>query len=175
MSDLPVEKMIQWAAERARTQAEFVFSNEEYGDTPIERSFQAALILMVQDYTFNLRRLERGARAVDTVASDYGHVAQERQTVHGGFRVDFAYKCTSCRGEVKWVIVECDGHEFHERTKEQAVRDRSRDRDLQLLGYTILRFTGREIWTDPIGCAQQAITAMSNIWMDGIEVYGDAK
>jgi hypothetical protein len=46
------------------------------------------------------------------------------------------------------VALECDGHDFHERTKEQAERDRKRDRDLQSAGFTVLRFTGSEIWRD---------------------------
>lgn len=39
-------------------------------------------------------------------------------------------------------VIECDGHEFHERTKRQAARDRSRDRAIQAFGYRIFRFTG---------------------------------
>lgn len=53
------------------------------------------------------------------------------------------------------VIVECDGHDFHERTKEQAARDKRRDRDLLAAGYPVMRFTGSEIYKDPIGCAEQ--------------------
>lgn len=43
------------------------------------------------------------------------------------------------------IVVECDGYEFHERTKEQATRDKQRDRDLTSLGYVVLRYTGSEI------------------------------
>jgi len=53
------------------------------------------------------------------------------------------------------VIVECDGHDFHERTKEQASRDKERDRVLQCMGYNVLRFTGSEIWRDVNSCAEQ--------------------
>lgn len=53
------------------------------------------------------------------------------------------------------VFVECDGHNFHERTKEQAKRDRSRDRYIQSLGFPVLRFTGSEIYDDPIKCAEE--------------------
>ena len=60
-------------------------------------------------------------------------------------------------GEAYRLAVECDGHDFHERTKEQAARDRSRDRELQDAGVTIYRFTGSEIHNDPIGCAWRAI------------------
>jgi hypothetical protein len=51
------------------------------------------------------------------------------------------------------VAVECDGHEFHERTKEQAQADKARDRLLQRHGIRALRFTGSEIWEDPDKCA----------------------
>jgi hypothetical protein len=53
------------------------------------------------------------------------------------------------------LIVECDGHDFHERTKEQASRDRARDRSAALAGLEVFRFTGSELWKDPWGCALQ--------------------
>lgn len=55
------------------------------------------------------------------------------------------------------VIVECDGHEFHERTKEQAAKDRARDRASVMGGYDVFRFTGSELWRDPMGCAEQVV------------------
>lgn len=58
------------------------------------------------------------------------------------------YKKASC-------IVECDGHDYHERTKEQASKDKKRDRELQALGYTVFRFTGSDIWKNPTKCAQE--------------------
>lgn len=55
------------------------------------------------------------------------------------------------------LVIECDGHDFHERTKEQAARDRSRDRALQASGYTIMRFTGSELYRDPTKCVREAL------------------
>lgn len=55
------------------------------------------------------------------------------------------------------LVVECDGHEFHERTKDQAKRDRSRDRTMMLGGLDVFRFTGSEIWADPCACAGQVL------------------
>jgi hypothetical protein len=48
----------------------------------------------------------------------------------------------------KKMVVECDGHDFHEKTKEQARRDKERDRNLQSLGYPVYRYTGSEIYAD---------------------------
>lgn len=56
--------------------------------------------------------------------------------------------------------VEADGHTYHERTKEQAAYDRARDREMQALGYIVLRFTGSEIHHDPWACADSIFKAM---------------
>ncbi len=83
-------------------------------------------------------------------------VVQYKVSAPGGeYRVDFAMLC----GDAK-VAVECDGHDFHERTKEQARRDKKRDRDLTAAGWTVVRFAGSEIWRDPYGCARQAMSIM---------------
>lgn len=47
------------------------------------------------------------------------------------------------------VAVELDGHDFHERTKEQAERDKRRDRSLLSMGWTTIRFTGSEVVRSP--------------------------
>jgi hypothetical protein len=46
------------------------------------------------------------------------------------------------------IDVECDGHDFHERTPEQAQRDKARDRAVQAIGVHVARFTGAEITRD---------------------------
>lgn len=51
------------------------------------------------------------------------------------------------------IVVECDGHDFHERTKAQAEKDRKRDRVMQANGYKVFRFTGSEIHRDAFRCA----------------------
>ena len=55
------------------------------------------------------------------------------------------------------LVVECDGHQFHEKTPEQAKRDKSRDRNLITSGYPVMRFTGSEICTDPLRCTAQVV------------------
>jgi very-short-patch-repair endonuclease len=64
-------------------------------------------------------------------------------------------------GDLTWhralVLVECDGHEFHEKTKEQASRDKRRDRDLQVAGFTIFRYSGSDVWRDCIATAEEVV------------------
>lgn len=55
------------------------------------------------------------------------------------------------------IIVECDGHDFHERTKDQAARDRKRDRYFQRLGVKVLRFTGKELRHHADKCAAEVL------------------
>jgi hypothetical protein len=55
------------------------------------------------------------------------------------------------------LVVECDGHDFHDRTKEQAARDKKRDRILLTNGWPVARFTGSEIHADVGRCAEQVI------------------
>lgn len=76
---------------------------------------------------------------------------QAQTSVDGrDIRVDFAIVSRDYR-----LAVEVDGHDFHERTKEQAARDRSRDRALLANGWQVLRFTGSEVWRDPDRCAAE--------------------
>lgn len=44
------------------------------------------------------------------------------------------------------VAIEIDGHNFHERTKEQAARDKWRDREIQKAGYKLFRYTASEVY-----------------------------
>ena len=55
------------------------------------------------------------------------------------------------------LVIECDGHEFHEKTKEQVVKDNEREYDLKMLGYDVLRFSGSQIYNNPFRCATQTM------------------
>lgn len=66
----------------------------------------------------------------------------------GPYRVDFLINAYGQN-----VVIECDGHDFHDRTKEQATRDRQRDRMLLSCGCHTVRFTGSEIYANATGCA----------------------
>jgi very-short-patch-repair endonuclease len=93
----------------------------------------------------------------------------------GPYRLDFAvffngnreHSTATCiqdmLGTVR-VAVECDGHDFHEKTKEQAARDKARDRYLTINGWHVLRFTGSEIHADATGCAFQVLDAVQTYW-----------
>ena len=67
----------------------------------------------------------------------------------GKYRVDFVFYLKNIKtGKYKNFIVELDGHDFHEKTKEQAKKDKEKDRFLISEGYTVIRFTGSEIYNN---------------------------
>jgi very-short-patch-repair endonuclease len=98
------------------------------------------------------------------------------QFVVGSYRLDFAVVTTI---DEKWlpaaprsvrVAVEVDGHEFHEKTKEQAARDKARDRFLTAKGWLVMRFTGSEVFRDPAGCVRQ----VEDLVASQVEVFVNA-
>lgn len=107
-------------------------------DSPVEATFALALSGL--------------GMPVRKGAEHPGHVDDEAayaQVQFGILRVDFL---------IGRVVVELDGHEWHERTPEQVERDHKRDRQLIACGYTVLRFSGREVIRDPRACAEEALT-----------------
>lgn len=64
-------------------------------------------------------------------------------------------------GCVVAAAVECDGHDFHEKTKEQVSKDKERDRFLQANGLLVLRYSGADIWADPVACTDNVFEVLS--------------
>jgi very-short-patch-repair endonuclease len=88
----------------------------------------------------------------------------QQKISHGGreYRADFVVESQNTHnGKSVMLVVECDGHDFHEKTKTQAARDKRRDRDIQAAGYAVMRFTGSEIFRDSNVCAGEVISFLS--------------
>jgi len=67
----------------------------------------------------------------------------------GQYRVDFFFPQAN-------LIVEADGYEYHS-TKKQREKDFERQVTLMKKGYMVLRFTGSQIYKDPIHCVNQIV------------------
>lgn len=66
---------------------------------------------------------------------------------HSRYRVDFLLKDAR-------LVVELDGHDYHS-TREQLEKDAVRQRYLSRAGYTVIRFTGREIHRNAAACVSE--------------------
>lgn len=118
------------------------------GLTPIERIMRIILIDLE----------DRLSGHFDQTTSPILSVIPQHKV--GKFRVDFFVELFCGNGNK--YIIECDGHDFHEKTKEQAKYDKQRERFLVQNGYKVLRFSGSEIYKD-----------FENITRELFEIFAD--
>lgn len=159
----PYEKLAQSACAEIRAELEWL-PEEIPGDSPIEKALLVALHAFIRwggtEYTELL--IANDAAHSERLREQREGIIVERQVQLAGWRVDFvvyAYNLRPKLGPDGWrrLIVECDGHDYHERTKEQAARDRLRDREAQMQGIPVFRFTGSQIHRDPWACAREVV------------------
>lgn len=131
-----------------------------YCESPIEVAFGAAFMLLGEYQYSQVALHEPGYEGeVDPLA--FETVLQCQKKI-GRHRVDFVASWSYPEYPTK-IIIECDGHDFHERTKDQAQRDRAKDRDWQSAGYRVFRFTGSEIYRDAFQCATEVFDELGRI------------
>lgn len=152
-----------------RTQAQELFDYKiaetaselaRFCESPIEVAFATAFMLVGEfEYTVVALHEPGYDGYVDPLLCEF---VLKCQYPIGRHRVDFLVGWTYQDYPTR-IIVECDGHNFHERTKEQAQKDRAKDRDWQNAGYRVMRFTGSEIYRDAFKCAREVFEALQNI------------
>lgn len=59
------------------------------------------------------------------------------------------------------IIVELDGHAFHDKDKKQRAYEKARDRYLVKHGYRVLHYTGSEIVADPFRAAHEVLVMLN--------------
>ncbi len=134
-------------------------------ESPIEAKFASALFCQALEFP-----------ALWRTGTSFKHFGRSNrleicpQFPYEGYRTDFALFQRHEHGTITKVIVECDGHDFHERTKKQARRDRSRDRFFTSSGWQVLRFTGSEIHEDANACAEQVIELVEHDHADDFNI-----
>lgn len=126
--------------------------------SPIEDMMLAALLWLQVDWagfpTFDLFNGPQEHKKEYGKLSDNLEFYLSSQAVIGRYKADFLL-WFSYKGQCAGVVVECDGHAFHEKTKEQAAADKKRDREMLKAGFPVMRFSGSEVFKDPIHCAEQ--------------------
>lgn len=90
----------------------------------------------------------------------------------GPYRPDFLFifQYKSKEENKRFLVVECDGHDYHEKTKEQAKHDKSRDRWMTQNNIQLLRYTGSEIYNDSDGCAEEVCALIEKTIYDIDEI-----
>lgn len=152
-----------------------LFDLQDACESPIEWPMMLALMIVARHHGASVKVVaprggEYGDRFEPTSSPRFPEyfLRIEPQAVLGEHRVDLLLTLDGSirqsdgrlRSGSKRMVIECDGHDFHERTKAQAKHDRQRDRLLQSFGFLVYRFTGQEIWEDVFACAAQAIDSL---------------
>lgn len=83
----------------------------------------------------------------------------EPQKKIGKFRVDFLISQNGIgpSENLSPVIVELDGHDFHDKDKRQRSYEKARDRFFVKEGYKVLHFTGSDVIADPYKVSHEAL------------------
>ena len=126
-------------------------------ESPIE---QAMALEMERIGLFNSRYFTAGE--IDIVSIDKQVVLQVNEKK---YRVDFLIPVVYHikQGNFgKLFVVECDGHDYHEKTKEQVAKNNQRERDLKSAGYEVVRFSGSEIYKSPHKCIKDLLRIISS-------------
>lgn len=141
-------------------------------ESPVEKMMLAAIWCAAHDH------VDDGVWIDDSEVTDSGafeNIIISPQHAIGEYRVDFLLTYLGYDFDAKphpkplrrQLIVEVDGHDFHEKTKEQASRDKRRDRALQKAGFQVFRYSGADVWRDVMRHADEAIHAvMGKKWKE---------
>ncbi len=136
---------------------------ENASESPIETQMGASLVANCIKLGCDLRV---GDLAIDSDPNVPVRVVIRPQHAVGKYRADFHLTMVdTCSQEVVRAVVECDGHDYHERTKKQAARDKSRDRAMQALGLRVFRYTGSEIYNGARDLGTELLHTMFNLIM----------
>jgi very-short-patch-repair endonuclease len=126
--------------------------------SPIERDFAMALMwALYPRYVPGLIRWDFSFDTHATVSDSPGRPIVWAQAPVGKYRVDFLFRVRFSATECFFFAVECDGHEFHQRTKQQIERDRKRDNDLLARDIPTFRLPGSLIHRSAVACAVETL------------------
>lgn len=78
-----------------------------------------------------------------------------------GELIDSQNKIAYPENKSKTIIVELDGHAFHERNEKERRYEKKRDRFLASKGYHVFHFTGSEVVRDPFGVAAECLAFLT--------------
>lgn len=137
------------------------FEFEATGDiqersSPIEQLFETALLAVIrlEDEDFDTFQVggQWRSRGIDIWP----------QYKIGNYKVDYALsrECADAAigtRFVRHIVVELDGHAFHDKDEKQRRYEKRRDRYIQKLGYKVFRYTGSEIVQDPFNAAIECV------------------
>jgi len=144
-----IEARLEWTKRRVAKQFERDIKasfNRHKISSPIEQIFLMEWRFAKLDEALSVRLLPQ----------------QPIETADGKFTVDFLVSHTDPARQDFRVVIELDGHDFHDRTKDQAARDKRRDRAILRAGHVVMRFTGSEVYRNAQRCVAEVAEYIRN-------------
>lgn len=114
-------------------------------NSPIEKLYYVALIILLNK------------KDIFLYVDFQSEIQCNDKTYYADFTICYDEKLNDMLKENFNLIIECDGYNFHQKTKEQVDYDNKREYDLKMQGYEILRFSGRQIYNNPMECAEETL------------------
>jgi len=171
---------LEEALDLLREQLDEVFQDCQ---SPIEKALLAKLYLAGDYWYINWRggvSLCRNISKTDYSINDFMHDPRSDMSVGimpqakiAGYTVDIMINAVfqpSSKNQLK-IVIECDGHDFHEKTKEQASKDKKRDRDLQKLGFMVFRYSGSDIYRNIDVCVEEISNVVGKFLEEQMHSY----
>jgi hypothetical protein len=132
-----------------------LYNSISHTESPLEAAFIATLMALEEMEYFSLTWRSQCAVEVEG----------------RGYRLDFVVEpmpygeLDSLSGpQCPKVAIELDGHDFHEKTKEQVTARNRRDRDLQSAGWTVMHVSGSEFNSDPERVTREVYRRVSSLF-----------
>lgn len=164
------EAIGQWERDRF-SQEMFCAVNDVGLESPIEDMFWAACNAICRVAYEEVNPTPLYDSKTDTATYPEGLYIEPQASV-GTYRVDFRIQRIVLGLSIPSVIVELDGHDFHDKDKKQRAYEKGRDRFLVKQGYKVLHYTGSEVVADPFRVAWEALDLVGAL--GGFEKYDPA-
>ncbi len=140
-------------------------------ESPIEQMFWAAVQAQCSANRIDVNP-DPYVNSRGILVTGYG-ISMETQYPVGKYRVDFLLSQSGIGPEeiLTPIVIELDGHAFHDKDKRQRAYEKARDRALVRAGYRVFHFTGSEVVADPFRVAYEALEALGVFAGNGHEGY----
>jgi very-short-patch-repair endonuclease len=169
MSDIGIDRLVADIQRLVETDLRASFDGK-WAESPIERLFVLSLKYVARldrSAATYVHSIYEGTLSLAASVQPHEILIVPQCEILEPYRVDFLLVAADSNGKTHTAVIECDGHDFHERTKEQAQRDRKRDRRLQAAGHRVFRFTGSEIYRNPTATSREVLEWAESVWYQG--------
>lgn len=130
------------------------------GESPPEELLALVLQMLLWDET------RAGRTEVIDQQEVFPETGRTRGTRDGGGRAPKRYRLdfVLTQGPHAKVAIECDGYNFHRRTRREFAEELRREREVQKLGYRLYRFAADDLFDDPWAAGLEIVRNMGTVW-----------